>query len=532
MRLASTAISISIALPLLACGDDTGTSPTTDTGSETTEPESTSDATTDESSTAPALDDTTTTAAPVDELEYARGIRLVRLAANQGVQSELVVDGIEVDPATHTARLVTGRRTLVRAFWSLHAEFAPRELLGRLTIDYPDGTQLVNDRPEMVEGESVDNGPSFQWLLEPEDERAGMRIRVQALEPDPTAATGEVSEPPPILPYAAALELPLHDAVLEMKVVLIPVLHQLDGCEQAPMPTEEDVEAIRLALEQHNALQSAEITVGEPMPYTDPIGGQDSGFSPVLAALAMRRESDAPADNVYYYGLLDSCDGFPSGLLGQALGIPTGPLPELASQRVSTGRWWGSGELASETLVHEVGHSQGRRHVRCSGGEGGPDLNYPHENGRIGVWGFGIHDFQLRAPSTGRDYMTYCSNEWVSDYGWEQTLDVIEVLTSWDYADVEPAPDGALVGVLHADGSATWWTARSGWIDEPTTDRIVWTIDGLARELPAVARALPDGTGTHVVAPLPTDFAAATSVRYDGAAGSRAITGLRVVYTP
>ena len=119
------------------------------------------------------------------------------------------------------------------------------------------------------------------------------------------------------------------------------------------------------------------------------------------------------------------------------------PTRENAGQRISTGRWNGSGAGAAETFVHEVGHTQGRRHVRCSGGEAGVDTNYPHQNGRIGVWGFGIYDFELRTPTGGRDYMTYCSNEWVSDYGWEQTLDVIEVAHQLGFGGA-PAQDGEI----------------------------------------------------------------------------------------
>ncbi len=538
MRAASR-LALCAALAGVACGDDT----TANDGDDGTAGEDTSSGADDESSTAPA--DTSTAAQPdsssSDEaeppptLEYARGIRLTRLAVNQGVQVELVVDGVDVDPATHTSRIVNGRRTLVRAFWSLHADFEPRELVGRLTVRYDDGTEFVDDRPQMVEGESIDNGPSFQWLLAPENVREGMTIRVQALEPDPDDVTGDVSDPPPILPYAQAMAVPVYDSMLEIKVVLIPVLHQFEGCEQVPMPTDDDVAAMRDQLEQNNALQDTIVTVGDPMPYTDPIGTSGKGFSPVLSALAMRREMDAPEPNVYYYGILAPCDGFPPGLLGQAIGIPPAPTEELAVMRIATGRWLGTGEATAETFVHEIGHTQGRRHVRCSGGEAGVDPNYPHENGRIGVWGFGIHDFKLRAPTAARDYMTYCANEWVSDYGWEQTLDTIEVLTSWDYADVLPSRDAMLVGALHADGSSTWWTARGAAPAVPTDARTVWTIDGVEVPADAVVQPMVDGPGALVMAPLPADFGSATALRLEqDDAPSRTIDldRLRVVYAP
>jgi hypothetical protein len=324
--------------------------------------------------------------------------------------------------------------------------------------------------------------------------------------------------------------LPIHEALLEMKVVIIPVLHQFQGCEQMPMPTEDDLVAMREQLEQNNAVQSAMVTLGDAMPYTDPIGTSGNGFSPVLAALAVQRSADAPEDNVYYYGILDPCDGFPPGLLGQAIGIPTAPPPETATNRIAPGRWQGSGEATAETFVHEIGHTQGRRHVQCSGGEAGVDIAYPHENGRIGVWGFGIHDFQLRAPTSARDYMTYCSNEWVSDYGWEQTLETIEVLTAWDYQDITPTNQGVLVGALHADGSSTWWTARGAAPPVLDATRMVWTIDGLEIDRPAYV-----GPGTLVVAPLPADFASATALRYEQPAvpvRSIAPSSVRIIYAP
>jgi hypothetical protein len=520
-----------VVLVLASCGDEATSAGEGTTGGETSSGSPTSftasvgsSESSLDGSTSDASDESGVAETGAVALEYAHGIRLERLAANQGVQIELATDGVAVDPAQHTATFVEGRRTIVRAFWSLHADFVPRELVGRLIVTYTGGEEVVLERTEMVDEPSVDNGPSFQWLLEAEDVRAGMTLRAQALEPDPALAAGEVSDPPPIVPYAAAVELPMQAGPMELQVVLVPVLHQLDGCEQAPMPTESDVVAITQALEQTNPVQAAIVTVGDPMPYTASIGMSMEAFSPVLAELAMRREADAPEPNVYYYGLMDSCDGYPPGLLGQAIAIPEDPLPELGHERVSTGRWQGSGAAASETLVHEVGHCQGRRHVVCSGGEGGPDLAYPHENGRIGVWGFGIHDYGLRSPTAARDYMTYCSDEWVSDYGWEQTREVIGVLTSWDYDDDRPGDGRVLAGVIHASGGATWWTAKGGVVGESDGATIVWTIEGVEIETPALVRAMPDGPGTYVVSALPEGAAGASDLRVEiGGQAARAI---------
>lgn len=518
------------------CGDDEPSTTGDGSGSGTT-----AASTTATSTTTAALDDTGTTTlaastghASTDAstgseplpLEFASGIRLDRLTANQGVQVELVQGGLEVDPADQTARLVSGRTLLLRAFWSLHAGFTPREILGRLEAEYPDGTMLVQDFPLLVEGESDDGGASFQWLLTPEQVVPGIQYRVRLLDPDPALATGEVSDPPPILPLPGRGTLAIHDAPLQLRVELIPVLHQLDGEECMPTITDEDVLAMREQLEQHNPVQEAILTVGEPMPYTDPIGGSGTGFGPVLTALAQRRADDDPPPNLYYYGLLDPCDGYPPGLLGQAIGIPAAPTMELAQQRIATGRWSNSGANAAETFVHEIGHTQGRYHVLCSGGEAGADAAYPHPQGRIGVWGFGIHDFVLRSPTGSRDYMTYCSNEWVSDYGWEQTLDVIEVLTSWDAGASTTPGAGLLMGALYPDGTEAWWTAPGALpegMGTPGAAVRARDASGEERELPAWIYERPDGDTIQVIAPrppAPTSAQALELVRPDRAVPS------------
>ena len=78
------------------------------------------------------------------------------------------------------------------------------------------------------------------------------------------------------------------------------------------------------------------------------------------------------------------------------------------------GDWYGG---------HELGHAHGRSHTLCRGDEAGPDTSYPYNGGIIGGptgntdryvgW-----DIELRRtyPSNWTDIMTYCANEWMSDY--------------------------------------------------------------------------------------------------------------------
>ncbi len=525
MRRASVCLA---SLLLFACGDDvssagddSGTSGTSGSESSTSgDPSagttSTTDDTADASTSGGADESSTTDGPPPEELEFAKDIRLDRITVNQATQVTLVADGIEVPGEDYNTRVITGRRTLLRGFWSLHANFEPRDILGRLTIDYPDGTRLEQDFTQFVAGESSDGAgaASFQWLLEPDEVVPGMTYRVRLYEPAGTEAPGELSDPPPVAPLAGPGTLDIYDVPLQIRIVLVPVQHEFEGKTCTPDVTDEDVLVMQQALEQTNPVQRTIFEVREPMVYTESIAeGPTGGFTPVLAALATLRAEDDPDPSVYYYGLLDSCDGFPSGLGGQAINIAGEPTENNGGDRISTGRWNGSGAGAAGTFVHEIGHNQSRRHVRCSGGEAGIDAAYPHAGGRIGVWGFGIHDFELHTPSGGRDYMTYCSSEWVSDYSWEYTLEIIEVLTGFDVAGTTPSDDVVLAGLIHEDGSADWWTQR-GTVDPDTAlgnarfETPAGPVDTVAR-----VRPVPHGhSARYVEVPLPASARSLSAV--------------------
>jgi hypothetical protein len=299
--------------------------------------------------------------------------------------------------------------------------------------------------------------------------------------------------------------------------VLVPIEHHFEDCVSNAEVPDVERDAMRRELEQNNPVHRAKVSVREPMIYTDPIGGSDKGFSPILSKLSQLRTDDEADPWVYYYGLVTTCDGYPGGLLGQAFGIPAAVDPGLGYQRVSVGRYVGSGQAAAETFVHEVGHSQGRYHVRCSG-EAGTDSNYPHIGGITGVWGFGIYDLRLRSPAGSRDYMTYCANEWVSDYGYNLVWPVIETLTQWSREGVPEGSEGGLrssawsnvdfdeilIGALYPDGTLEWWTTRGSISGSMSSELAIrWDLDGETLELPVWVAPRADDETLNLVAVLP-----------------------------
>jgi hypothetical protein len=471
---------------------------------------------------------------PMYRYAYATGIRLTKMTVNQAVQIDLV-DGNEIlAPADYPIPLLENRVTLVRAHYLVHAEFEPRELLGQLTVEYPEPIvvgegdeaetidSFVSESRVMVDGNSVDNSlqRSFAWLLEPDYVVDGMSLRIDVYEPEPYEEDEELPEPDPnavgaeridapALPWAQnSASIAADGDPMEIEVKLVPIEHHFEDCVSDATVVDAEVEEMRREMEQYNPVHRAIVSVRDPVVWTNPIGGSEMGFSPILSMLSQLHEDDGADPWVYYYGLITSCDGYPAGLLGQAIAIPQAIEPGLGYQRVSAGRYLGDGSTAAETFVHEVGHTQGRYHVRCSG-EAGVDPNYPHIGGITGVWGFGIYDYRLRSPSGSRDYMTYCTNEWVSDYGYNLVWPVIETLTQWALEGVpEDGESGEiLVGALYPNGTTEWWTTHgsiSGTMSSQAAVR--WDFVGESLSLPVwvsprgddetlnLATVLPQGT--------------------------------------
>ena len=102
----------------------------------------------------------------------------------------------------------------------------------------------------------------------------------------------------------------------------------------------------------------------------------------------------------YYYGVI----GRP---LGGILGLANFAVP------------WSVGVATADTYTHEVGHNMDLRHAPC-GGAGGPDPGFPHERGRIGVWGYDNDNRELKDPFQYLDVMSYCDPVWISDYHFDR----------------------------------------------------------------------------------------------------------------
>lgn len=110
-------------------------------------------------------------------------------------------------------------------------------------------------------------------------------------------------------------------------------------------------------------------------------------------------------DNSHYYGLYNGYGGV------AFLGEPTGIGGDKG--RVLT------------VILHELGHTFNLQHIDCNFPDN-PDPLYPYNTNSIGSLGIGSNFLDLYLPDNYTDIMSYCLNNFVSDYSYEKAQDYIE----------------------------------------------------------------------------------------------------------
>ena len=473
------------------------------------------------------------------EAPLARGgLGVDWVQANQGVGVAIGLDGGEVGGADRAAPLIANRITLVRAFWSLPGDWEPREIEGRLIVNFPDGTSETFTDTKVVDDDSFEGDLQrcFFWGLMAEQTQPGITYRVELYETSPDYDELPESGTPPTLPLDDGdVFVGIETSYQVMKVVLVPFNYDDgNGCATEPDTSEETMQLFQDLMYMQNPVERLEFEVHENIDWDGPL----DSFVPLNVHMSGLRFEEGALPEAYYFGLIDVCAGGLGGAGGLAHGIPTDPVTEgAASQRVSSGLSLDP-DWSSETFVHEVGHSQGRRHVACSGEEGGPNPMYPHKGGDVGEWGFGVIDFGLRHPTFYKDYMTYCHPTWVGSWGWNKVYSVIGGLSEWD--DMFPggsvAPDGGtqaapeqepytgslLMGAIEPSGQEHWITvpgAIPAGAERGPLHIELSTAGGVVADIPAHVQQMQDGEGgTLIMAPLPADWSLVTDVTVvDGA---------------
>lgn len=239
----------------------------------------------------------------------------------------------------------------------------------------------------------------------------------------------------------------------------------------------------------------------------------------------LRATEGIPNDEMIYSMIWDEPSlPFPRGFATG--GVSSGPT--------GTGTWgWDNdGSYGDWYMGHEVGHNVGRGHPSQgnSCGHSASDDNFPYTNAAIGtggMWGFDVGDIGLNGDltpcvypnNTWRDMMSYCDNQWISDYTYEGIFDFLTAQQAVPATTPRPVRAGtdtiALFGTIYDDSDTAVFQVVGLWdspgpysppsggayqmrlLDSNGSELAVYDFDGDAND------ANPSNLGFGVVVPFP-----------------------------
>jgi hypothetical protein len=340
----------------------------------------------------------------------ARNVAVSRIDAYQAIAIGIMEDGEEIASTARNTDLVTGKETVFRVFVTPAAGWMSRELSARVTI-VNGATSDEYYTKKMVSSASTEDEPAstFQVTVPADKLTLTAQYRVELVEcgtpPSGTATT-------PAFPLTGNASLGARD-LGALKVAMVPFTcnsRTADTTETALAPYKDLLVAMY-------PVSGVEFTVTDPVSTAYPVD-----WNMALNQVRSKRQADAPASDVYYYGLLKCTDTFQQFCQGGCTaGIGFVGSASQAQTRASMGIAF-TGSQAPATMAHEIGHNHGRNHAPCvpnGGSISGVDGDFPHDGGNIGVWGYDSRSKMLVDPSGITDIMGYCNNKWISDYTYD-----------------------------------------------------------------------------------------------------------------
>jgi hypothetical protein len=516
-----------------ACGGSsasTGSSAGDQTGEDGTDAGDDDDDDNDDDGTTGASADDTTTSEPPAMNVPARGIRISLVEANSGVAVPVARDGAWVTGSGRNAPMPKGRNTAFRVYVDVEeAGWVTRNIEARMTVIQADGRETLYSESAEIAGDSSTTSLQSNILIGvlAEDVLPYAQFQIELYEDGGDySSLPEVAEPPRAID-AGPDQIGIEASEQNMKVVMVPIEYDFGGCQATPdLQDDAQLQPYIDSMYQQNPLETLEVEVVAPLRVDDLDLTSGNGFFTLLNRIVQYRASLGLDPNVYVYGLFDNCGaciGDGGGcLLGVAPGTPGDSQGEAGMRAAIGTRYLSGSEVGIETFVHEIGHTQGRQHIACPGvTSAGPDPSFPHDNGSIGVWGFGVRDFGIRNPSNHKDYMSYCSPTWVSDWQWTATFNRIKSLTEWDTADAVPEPTGTqLMGTMNTEtGESHWWTVpghlEAADIAKATSDVTLQLGDQTLHVSAADVQAWSEGPWVTVRADLPDSVTMAAADAFE-----------------
>ncbi|MBW2455249.1 MAG: hypothetical protein JRI68_12095 [Deltaproteobacteria bacterium] len=351
------------------------------------------------------------------------GVWIWKVSMYQSVEHVLGGPGVVGPPST--VPLVAGRDAIVRVFYDADPAKIGSVVRGRLEISgygevTVDGT-LSDLSYDHDMGTTLNFGVPGEAVKEPFEYRASIEHEGDEDDDNPLAhhpAQGRESH---------FVEGPQNT----LRVILAPFAYHADGSGRLPDTSPESVEKYRQGLLAMYPVSNVEVSVRAPHDHHNAIGSDGSGWNDVGVALYQFRSQDGTPDDVYYYGIFNPNDTFDQYCQGGCqLGVTlmNDIPPDVGTVALRMAMGVGYPEVTYETVAHELGHSHGRLHAPCGPGldPNSIDPAFPYDDGGIGAWGLDSVSLEIKDPTVApgwftttagpSDMMSYCVNEWVSDY--------------------------------------------------------------------------------------------------------------------
>jgi hypothetical protein len=306
----------------------------------------------------------------------------------------------------------------------------------------------------------------------------------------------------------------------KLRVTFVPVAYQsADGTSLTPDLA--DTATLKDTLFKMYPVAAVEITVHAPLKWSTPVAADGPGWNSLLAGIMQVRKADNVDRDVYYVGVftpkptIDQFCDQGSCILGIA------PQADEKSVGLRAALVLGyANRSAGGTLAQELAHAMGRAHAPC-GNPQAIDDQFPYAGGSIGVFGYDLITKELLDPGDRwRDFMSYCSPVWTSDYTFQGIYDRMEIVTTQQKAAVAAAA---------AASGATGSGKSEAQLE--TYQSFIVAADGTIEEGPAIDVLPGESSGEQI------------AIAYEGASGNvianaharvRSIssTGGRIVIAP
>lgn len=353
-------------------------------------------------------------------LGLAKDLTISQIAVYQAVKIPIMQSGKEVLPASRNTDVVTARDALFRVFVTVAPNWKPRALSARIFVQNGATVEIFHAQATLSSNSrEAELATSFQVLVPKGKLKPETRYAVEVVECG-AAISGATQVPR--YPASAGVLLGARDTG-PLKLRIVPM--QTNGL--SPDTSEKALQVYKDLLLALYPITEVQMSVGSALSVSD-----SSDWVGNLDQLRRRRQMDAPAADVYYYGLLKPASSYQAfcarGCIAGNGYVPSSSGNDLAPLRVSMGLGYADTPSAV-AMAHEVAHNHGRFHAPCGRNLAGLDQTFPYTGGLVGVYGYDPRTQSLTAPER-TDLMGYCAEKWISDYTYDGLVNRIATVNS------------------------------------------------------------------------------------------------------